>query len=226
MQNFSGEDLREDHYIVLKTYTLCRESSPDKYYVVWHTKLHIYAETSYEGEASYSKIPYDMVCSSRKQGGLGIKNLSPWNRAYVAKLVWAIENRKDSLWIHWVHGRYIKGREWWVYTPRGIQVGIGKKLHRVKELFKDYPKEDYKGPNRLGNQFECYRNGSVHYLTKENAFGKKTERDDLYNCQCSYLSHLANKELVHVQGEGAPPSTDCQGNQRSSNTKNLTTAST
>jgi len=99
------------------------------------------------GEASYSKIPYaswDKVCSQRKQGGLGIKNLSLWNRVCVAKLVWAIAKKKDGLWIHWVHGRYLKGGEWWVYTPKGDTSQYWKKLHKVKELFKDYPKEDYK----------------------------------------------------------------------------------
>ena len=65
------------------------------------------------GEVNYSKIPYvgwDRVCSPKKQGGLGIKNFLVWNKACVAKLVWAIVKMKDGLWTKWVHGRYIQGK--------------------------------------------------------------------------------------------------------------------
>jgi len=34
---------------------------------------------------------------TKNQGGLGIKDISVWNKAKVAKLAWAIENKKDLL---------------------------------------------------------------------------------------------------------------------------------
>jgi len=99
------------------------------------------------GEVNYSKIPYvgwDRVCNPKKQGGLGIKNFLVWNKACVAKLVWAIAKIKDPLWIKWVHGRYIQEKGWENYTPKGDTSWYWKKLHKVKALFKDYPKENYK----------------------------------------------------------------------------------
>ena len=74
------------------------------------------------GEGEYRREPYvswDAVCLPRKKGGLGIKNLDKWNVASIAKLVWAISLKKDILWVRWVHGRYIKGRDWWGCTPKG-----------------------------------------------------------------------------------------------------------
>jgi len=35
----------------------------------------------------------------------------------VAKHVWAIEEKKDALWIKWIHSHHMRGRYWWSYTP-------------------------------------------------------------------------------------------------------------
>lgn len=31
-----------------------------------------------------------------------------WNKAVILKLLWALEAKKDSLWVKWVHVYYIK----------------------------------------------------------------------------------------------------------------------
>jgi len=52
------------------------------------------------GNEYYKRPPHvawDRVCTPKKQGGLGVKNLNMWNMAYVAKLVWAIAMKADSL---------------------------------------------------------------------------------------------------------------------------------
>ena len=67
------------------------------------------------GEGGYKKASYvawDSVCQTKNKGGLGIKNLDLWNVACIAKLIWAIAKKNDSLWVQWVHGIYIKGRDW------------------------------------------------------------------------------------------------------------------
>ena len=77
----------------------------------------------------------------KKQGNLGVKNLNMWNKACVAKLVWAIAMKADNLWVKWVHGRCLRGRDWWSYTPKSDTSWYWKKLVRVKESFRVYPKE-------------------------------------------------------------------------------------
>ena len=91
-------------------------------------------------EACYSKIAYvswERVCSPKNKGGLRVKNLYLWNKACVAKLVWALAKKEDCMWIMWVHGRYIQGKEWADYTPKGDTSWYWKKLHQVKDLIKD-----------------------------------------------------------------------------------------
>ena len=99
------------------------------------------------GDAEYKKTPliaWDTACTPRKLGGLGIKNLNLWNNACIAKLVWAVAKKKDLLWIQWVHGRYIRGMDWWMYTPKGDASWYWKKIHKIKQLFCNYSKDEYK----------------------------------------------------------------------------------
>lgn len=51
-------------------------------------------------EYEYRKVPYmgwSTVTDPKKFGGSGIKHLGSWNEACVAKLVWAIAQKKDTL---------------------------------------------------------------------------------------------------------------------------------
>ena len=44
----------------------------------------------------------------RKYGGSAINKLYVWKEAYIAKLVCAIGNNKDNMWIKWVYERYLR----------------------------------------------------------------------------------------------------------------------
>ena len=82
------------------------------------------------GKIDSSKIPYiswATTCKAKKNGGAGIKDFKAWNKATIAKLVWAIANKKDSLWVKWVHGRYIREKDWWEYTPLLTVAGHGRR---------------------------------------------------------------------------------------------------
>jgi len=70
------------------------------------------------GIADYKKPPpisWDIVCTPKKYGGLGLKNLTAWNKACIAKLVCSVVMKKDMLWVKWVHKKYLKQHEWWSY---------------------------------------------------------------------------------------------------------------
>jgi hypothetical protein len=55
-----------------------------------------------------SPIAWDRVCTSTAHGGLNLISLEEWNQANLAKLLWNINSKTDSLWIKWIHSYYIK----------------------------------------------------------------------------------------------------------------------
>lgn len=53
-------------------------------------------------------VAWDRVMLSYQARGLNIINLKLWNRAAICKLLWRLNRTKNSIWIKWVHGFYIK----------------------------------------------------------------------------------------------------------------------
>lgn len=60
---------------------------------------------------------WERVCTEKKAGGLGIRNIKLWNKVAMMNYVWAITAKQDSLWIKWVNGVYVKEANWWSYVP-------------------------------------------------------------------------------------------------------------
>ncbi|KAJ8433456.1 hypothetical protein Cgig2_014497 [Carnegiea gigantea] len=64
--------------------------------------------------ADYQKGPYiswNKTYTPRKYGGIGLKYFGAWNKACIAKIVWVIALKKDSLWVKRVHSKYLKQQE-------------------------------------------------------------------------------------------------------------------
>lgn len=53
-------------------------------------------------------ISWEKVCLPKKFGGLSIKSCRLWNIASVGKFIWQLARKKDTLWVRWVHGIYMK----------------------------------------------------------------------------------------------------------------------
>ncbi|XP_019253939.1 PREDICTED: uncharacterized protein LOC109232639 [Nicotiana attenuata] len=60
-------------------------------------------------------VAWDLVCRTKRQGGLGVKDIVVWNEEAIAKYVWNIAAKTDNLWVRWVNHIYLKGRDWWQY---------------------------------------------------------------------------------------------------------------
>ena len=91
------------------------------------------------GSADSSKIPsisWQNSYRPKAYGGLGLKDFKLWNKITIAKLVWAISMKKDTLWMRWIHGRYIKEQIWWDYNPKPDCSWYWKKICQIKEDMK------------------------------------------------------------------------------------------
>lgn len=80
------------------------------------------------GSAVGAKINWLQVCKPKTEGGLGLKNLSDWNIASFARLIWLLFGGSESLWIAWVKMHLVKGKCFWIVKAGTIALGIGEKL--------------------------------------------------------------------------------------------------
>ncbi|RAL50897.1 hypothetical protein DM860_005253 [Cuscuta australis] len=97
----------------------------------------------WNSKAKYSKVPlmsWEETCLPKRCGGLGLRNMVLWNKASIMKLNWDIHNRKDILWVQWIHTRYIKNENYWEYTPRPNCCNSWTQMMEVRNLFASMPK--------------------------------------------------------------------------------------
>ncbi|KAJ8423642.1 hypothetical protein Cgig2_006673 [Carnegiea gigantea] len=74
----------------------------------------------WSGTADFKRAPHiswQTVCKPKKYGGLGITDFYAWNKATIVKLIWVVVTKKDILWVKWIHGCYLKNKNWWDYKP-------------------------------------------------------------------------------------------------------------
>jgi hypothetical protein len=64
------------------------------------------------------------LCFSKKEGGLGVRNLEIWNIIAVGKILWHVYHMPESLWVRWIHGVYTKGANWLRFNPPPMVVKI------------------------------------------------------------------------------------------------------
>ncbi|XP_074265465.1 uncharacterized protein LOC141587900 [Silene latifolia] len=79
-------------------------------------------------------VGWDTVCRPKEEEGLGLKDQEMWNKAMIGRLVDWVAEKRDSIWVHWVHNNYLKGQEWMEYSPTTNSSWIWRRICKVKEV--------------------------------------------------------------------------------------------
>ncbi|KAL1569135.1 hypothetical protein AAHA92_00647 [Salvia divinorum] len=56
---------------------------------------------------NYAPIAWKDLCLAKDKEGLDFRNLRAWNKAILARNLWNIHVKKDSLWIKWIHSEFL-----------------------------------------------------------------------------------------------------------------------
>ncbi|VFQ84277.1 unnamed protein product [Cuscuta campestris] len=92
----------------------------------------------WSSKADNGKVPsvaWEDVCKPKKEGGLGIKNLVNWNKACGQGLLWDIAQKKDILWVKWIHNKYLKRDSIWDISPKSGMCFYLRKLLLNRDMF-------------------------------------------------------------------------------------------
>lgn len=68
---------------------------------------------------------------------MGIRSLLQWNQVAVGKYVWAIANKKDNLFVKWIHNVYLVKNSWWDYQVNANSSWVWRKIVEVKNQIKE-----------------------------------------------------------------------------------------
>ncbi|GJZ20771.1 RNA-directed DNA polymerase, eukaryota, reverse transcriptase zinc-binding domain protein [Tanacetum coccineum] len=67
-----------------------------------------------ESAKGKAKVSGKSICRPKDKGGLGLKDLQTWNEALLAKHIWNIAIKKDTMWVKWVHTVKLRGTSIWI----------------------------------------------------------------------------------------------------------------
>ncbi|GJX03941.1 hypothetical protein Tco_0189857 [Tanacetum coccineum] len=84
-----------------------------------------------------AKVAWSSICKPKDRGGMGLKNLQTWNYALLAKHVWNIATKKDSLWVKWVHSVKLRGKSIWDVKEESNDSWGWKNLLEIRDQIKD-----------------------------------------------------------------------------------------
>ncbi|GJY77568.1 RNA-directed DNA polymerase, eukaryota, reverse transcriptase zinc-binding domain protein [Tanacetum coccineum] len=70
---------------------------------------------------------------AKESGGLGLKSLSKWNETLLAKHIWNLATKKESLWVNWVNTVKLKGRSIWDVEKEYSDSWMWKNLLDLRE---------------------------------------------------------------------------------------------
>lgn len=81
----------------------------------------------------FAKVAWNTICCGKKFGGLGLMNTKVWNTALLAKILWNIHSKKDTLWCKWIHHVYLRTTSIWLTTTRKGFPPLMKKLLEIRD---------------------------------------------------------------------------------------------
>ncbi|XP_062113330.1 uncharacterized protein LOC133824458 [Humulus lupulus] len=82
--------------------------------------------------ASWSKVSLP-----KAYGGLGFGEGTKWNKAMLAKYIWAISHQLEVLWVKWINAVYLRGQNFWKYQLKADSSWYWRKLCHIRDTFSE-----------------------------------------------------------------------------------------
>ena len=78
-------------------------------------------------------VAWKEVTLPKMEGGLGIRNSKAWNKAMLTKTLWDIHVKTESLWVKWVHQRYMNRGSFWDYQIKHEDSPLLKQVIAIRD---------------------------------------------------------------------------------------------
>ncbi|XP_039019830.1 uncharacterized protein LOC120151446 [Hibiscus syriacus] len=76
-----------------------------------------------------ARVSWEIICLSKSEGGLGVKNIKSWNRARLISLIRKILAGDGSLWVAWLKAYVFKEHDFWQFrAAANVSWSIGRIL--------------------------------------------------------------------------------------------------
>lgn len=85
-----------------------------------------------------AKVSWDIICTPKKEGGLGLRKLADWNQVLALKLIWLLFAAGGSLWVSWIKRHKIGSASFWELEPLLGDSWIWKQLCKLSSIARPF----------------------------------------------------------------------------------------
>lgn len=85
-----------------------------------------------------AKISWDIICTPKIEGGLGLRKLADWNHVLALKLIWLLFASGGSLWVSWMRINKIGAANFWELEPHRGDSWIWKQLCKLRTIARPF----------------------------------------------------------------------------------------
>lgn len=98
-----------------------------------------------------ARVSWEVVTKRKEEGGLGVKNLTHWNKACILKLIWLLFFQAGSVWVAWFTDTMLDGHlyNFWSLKPSPRNSWLVNKIIKMRGAVYDWIKM------RVGNGITC-----------------------------------------------------------------------
>lgn len=89
-----------------------------------------------------AKIAWDTVSLPKREGGLGLRDLTAWNKTLCLKLIWMLYAPNPSLWASWIRKYKIGSENLWSLDAKKVGSWTWRSLLNLRPLASDFLKSD------------------------------------------------------------------------------------
>ena len=87
------------------------------------------------GNVSRSKsalVAWKTICLPKNEGGLGVLDIQACNNSFLAKQLWSIHLKQDSIWLRWLHHFYLHTHSIWNAQSQKTSSPLWKSIITLK----------------------------------------------------------------------------------------------
>ncbi|KAL0302255.1 UNVERIFIED_CONTAM: hypothetical protein Sangu_3110900 [Sesamum angustifolium] len=78
-------------------------------------------------------VAWEDICHPKEEGGLGVRHIQSWNVALLARVLWNIHCKADTLWAKWVNEVYLRGASLWDWQPKKDDSPLLRRLAEIRD---------------------------------------------------------------------------------------------
>jgi hypothetical protein len=84
-------------------------------------------------KSNSTMVAWKVICLAKKEGGLGLFDIKTRNKSFLAKQLWNIHLKSDSIWIQWIHHYYLPNVSIWDAVSQRTYSPLWKAIISLKD---------------------------------------------------------------------------------------------